>query len=458
MSKIMTYGLPEMNDSDLPPMAREATTTAKVDLIRAFPFMGYLVMSTEIKFTMQVETMAATTIPHNRVFINPTFLLFVLKNRAQRAYVLAHEVMHIFLEHIGRQVASAYDPELWNIATDFAINNRLNDLASKHLEMPSFGLADSTKGTNFSGMSADEIYHKLLENAGGCPDTAKEQNGGGKAQQNGQGQGGDQQGDGEGNGGGEYNHQPGNAAGDFSEPRPFDVVSSETQSEASTQQNKQTISAALGENKESMKNMGTGAANLMREFEAMVEPVIPWTSLLADFMTESHKDRSTYNRVSRRSTGRVIFPTMTGNRINCLFGIDTSGSMGNDELQSAMSELKSIVENFDSWHLTLLSCDTNANLIGEYDSDDGDDWETLDKGLIGGGGTDMTPMVEYGNEMEEPPTVMVIITDGYIPTKNLDEAAEAEGIPTFIIVTKNGNDEVENELEHCRVVKMNDAA
>jgi predicted metal-dependent peptidase len=115
-----------------------------------------------------------------------------------------------------------------------------------------------------------------------------------------------------------------------------------------------------------------------------------------------------------------------------------------------MSELHSICEEFDNWCVDLVSCDTHAHSIGEYFSEEGDDFTTIDKGLIGGGGTDMSPIVEYANEKDENiPAVCVIITDGYIPkVENVDE------IPVILITTTAGDDNLEDE--DCVVISMND--
>lgn len=430
MSKIMRIPSVPVTD-DVSELVDAMLTTAKIDLVRAFPFMGYLVMTTRFKYTLALETMAATTIPNNTIFVNPVFLEKVLKNRRERAFVLGHEILHIFLEHVGRGTENAYDPKLWNIATDLMINAQLISLKSNFLEMPEFGLYES----RFHGWSADAIYHKLLEEAGGDPRKAVEQYGGDIADAEGESHD-DEYTDGKG----------------FGSPRPFDALSGEHVSEATKQENKQKVSAAIMDQGPASKNMGQGYADLVRLFEDMVTPVIPWVSLLSEFITETCRDRYTYNRISRRSTGSVIFPTLTGNSINVLFGVDTSGSMSQKDLTEAMTELKSIIDNFDSWSVTLISCDTQAHVIGEYHSEDGDDWTTIDKALIGGGGTELSSMIRYAEEMEEPPSVIVIITDGFIPTEPMDDAVG--DVPTFVIVTKDGNAEL--KLQNSTVVQMND--
>jgi predicted metal-dependent peptidase len=398
--------------------AKKELTTAKINLIRAYPFMGFLVMTCGYKFSNDIPTMAATTIGGNKVFVNEEFMLKTLENTKQIAFVVAHEVMHIFLEHVGRGRDMHYHPELWNVATDYCINGYLANMNDKLLEMPKFALYD----TRFKGMSADQIYNVLLKEAKDNAKAAAAKHGGNSI-----------------------------GCGDQKTKRPFDVVSDESVSEESRLETKRNIAAAVGQagSEEAVKQMGQGAADLLRMFREMIAPRIPWQKVLREYVSETVRSRYTYQRISRRSTPEILFPSMTGEHLKLLVGVDTSGSMSERDLSDAMSELKGICDNFESWDLTLLSCDTNAHVIGMYNSEEGDDFSSIDKNLIGGGGTDMNPMIEYGNELEEKPSVMVIMTDGYIPP-----ITTVEDIDVILVVTRNGNKELEDE--QARVLFMND--
>ena len=401
-------------------LSKNQLVRAKIDLVRTYPFLGFLVMSTQYHFTDTIPTMAATTIGGNAVFINEKFISTILKNGKERAFVIAHEILHIFLEHIGRQQEMTYNPKLWNVATDYCINSYLVEMKSDMLSMPEMGLYDA----RFKDMSSDEIYSKLLQENQNDPNKASSKHGGD-----------------------EVGNDPADGSGNGSGKRPFDEVSDETVSDAAKAENKQKLAAAVGQtNEESVKQMGSGAAALYRQFKNLIESKIPWNYLLREFITETCKTKYTYNRISRRSSGRILFPAMTGDHINLVFGVDTSGSMSDKDLNDAMSELAAIIANFESWHITLLSCDTDAHVIGEYDSQDGDEFDTIDKKLIGGGGTDMNPMVEYANDMEDAPAVIVILTDGFIPP-----VTTMEEIPVIIVVTRDGNKELESE---CALIKM----
>jgi len=410
-------------DSEISFKAEQSLMAAKISIMRAYPFLGFLVMGTEYKFSDEIPTMAATTKGKygNLIILNEKFLLETLLNKKQRAFVISHEILHIFLDHIGRQIENSYHPYLWNISADFCINSYLIEMKSNKIEMPSMGLYDK----KYKNMSADKIYQLLLEENDNDPNKASEKYGG--------------------------NSIPGDdGVGGGSGTRPFDEISSETVDDATKIENHQKISASLSQTDgESIKNMGEGVGNLIRVFNDLIESKIPWARILREYITDSAKSRYTYNRVSRRSTKSVIFPSMTGEHVNLVFGVDTSGSMSIKDLNDAMSELKAITEEFDSWKITFLSCDTKANMIGEYASEEGDEFVTIDKKMIGGGGTDMNPMVEYANEMEESPNAIIIITDGYIPIVDT-----VEEIPTILIVTRDGDGDLVSD--DCVVIKMDD--
>jgi len=390
-------------------------TTSKIDLVRIFPFFSFLIMSTEYYFTKDLPTMAATTVGGNKIYVNEEFLNGM--NRKERAFVIAHEMLHIFLEHIGRQTDHNYNHELWNVCTDFCINSYLTELKESRIAMPKIGLYEE----KYKKMSADQIYHILLkENDNDAKKAASKFGSAGEPNKDGQ--------------------------------CPYDALSRESMTDAQRTENRQKIASAMGQNDmEKMKNMGEGYADLIRQFEDLLDSKIPWQTVLREFITQTSKNRYTYNRPSRKSYhSRIIFPTMTGDNIELVFGVDTSGSMSNTDLAEALTELHSICEEFDNWNVDLISCDTNAHLIGEYSSEEGDEFGSINTDLVGGGGTEMSPMLEYANEKEEEPAVCIIITDGYIPEAALDD--EVEDVQCIVIVTSSGNQDL--KLDNGEVLFM----
>jgi len=375
-------------------ISKQNLVDAKINILRTFPFMSFMTMSSVYVSTPNLPTMAAgfrggvTTI-----YINEEFLNTKLTDTFERSFVIAHEIMHLFFLHIGRQKAHNYNSMLWNIATDFFINNHLIKLDNNKLKFPEFG---GLKDPKYNNMSSDDIYHAILEE--NDQDMAKALDGFGGI------------GDGDGS--------------------PFDGVSADDLTAGELAQLKGKIATSLSAARES----GDGNSNeIIKELEEMLMPTLNWVDILNNFITTSYQDNLTYSRCNRRS-GEVIFPCLKSERINVTVGIDTSGSMSHEDIRDALSELKGIVQSFDSWIVTLLSCDTEPHFIGEYDSNNGDTFTDIDLSLIGGGGTDMDPIIRYVGDSAEPSNVIVILTDGY-----MDDVTNITGIPSIIVITKNGD-------------------
>jgi predicted metal-dependent peptidase len=86
--------------------------------------------------------------------------------------------------------------------------------------------------------------------------------------------------------------------------------------------------------------------------------------------------------------------------------IDTSGSIGEDDIQLFMSETLGILRSRKVRKLRLLSCDADVSLDEELDI-----WDELPAGLKGGGGTDFRPVFESLSEGDELPTCLIYFTD-----------------------------------------------
>lgn len=381
---------------------KKMLTESKIGLILGFPFLSYLVLGCDYYFTNELPTMAATTIPRNIVYINPDFMMNICKTKQERSFCVAHEILHIFLQHIGRQRINNYDKELFNVAADYCINGYLDqiDKDRRIISRPDFVLYEE----RFLDKSADEIYHILLNEAGGDSQKALEKYG---------------------------------SAGDVGSGKPvaLDDIPDEIMSEAQKEDIRSKIAASLAHS----KSAGKERNSLERLFSSMLDPKIPWETLLQDFIVASTDSRYTYQKINNRSHF-VIFPSLIGDNVSLFFGVDTSGSMDEHDLNEAATECNSIMETFDSWNLTLMSCDTEATIIDELSSEEGDTFNSIDKNLVGGGGTDMAPMIRLAAESETESKCLVIVTDGFIPVDTCEQAIyDANDLSVIFIVTSNGN-------------------
>lgn len=427
----------DMNIKTLPRKIEPSAATqsefsnAALFFSQATPMIAYQFYNCGIIWTDEIPTAAAAFYNEKPVIIINEDFFMGLNSHRERAFLLFHENMHIYAHHIGRQTDMAYNPQLWNIATDFYINYvaqgyYLDENGKVQQEIRYKDAFTFIEGGLFDpkyiGFSSDEIYRMLLEENDGDAQKALSQFA-----------------------------QPGE--GDSGKPGAYDIVSDEQMTHAEKAKTNQVSAAAIAKATKE-KSIGTNEGHIARVFETLFKPKINWRDQLVDAIKSSSKERPTYNRLSRRSQDSdICFPGMTGERINVIMGIDTSGSMSEDDINEGLAELSGIIEQYEGWKLTLVSCDTNVHVIGEYDSDFGDDFTSIDKTLIGGGGTILQPIVDYAVEEYETGNdvnACIIFTDGYIP----ELYSSNPDIQIIVVVSSGGNREL--SLSGIKVIFMDD--
>ena len=181
--------------------------------------------------------------------------------------------------------------------------------------------------------------------------------------------------------------------------------------------------AAAGE-----KALGQLPLPLRLELEKEPEPrpAIHWRKLLRQFGRSSRSTllKETIHRPSKR------YRTTPGIRVRrrqrLLLGVDTSGSVSREEQAAFFSEIDFLART--GAELTLVEFDSEVQHVSKY------------KGrrpafLLGGGGTNFIPVLEYANR-SGPWDGVILFTDGFAPTPRLDLrfpllwAITSQGLPT----------------------------
>jgi predicted metal-dependent peptidase len=162
---------------------------------------------------------------------------------------------------------------------------------------------------------------------------------------------------------------------------------------------------------------GKGAGGANRELGDLLEPQVDWREVLREFVKSvcNNKDVSSWRRVNRRFLhDGVYMPTLIGEKVGRLaIGIDTSGSIGGDELNKFLSEVQSIAKDVNPQAVDLIYWDSEVANHEEYSEADMPNIvrSTQPKG---GGGTDPTAMMDYLKEKNIKPEAIVMLTDGCI--------------------------------------------
>jgi predicted metal-dependent peptidase len=344
---------------------------ARAKMLIKHPFFATLMMATPSVETRDIPT-AATDMA--KLYYNPDFI-DSLPNDELVLFVLAHEVMHIALEHGMR--LQGRNPQLWNIAADFAINLVLKDSG---FEVWDKCLIDD----KYKGMSADAIYEQLRKD---CDKAMKQ----GKPKP---GEKGSAIGDG------------GGMIGDIKQPEGAGDPAAEAKLQRSGQQRvAQAASVA--------RMAGKLNGELERLVGEILDPKVPWKDLLRDYMTRTTKDDETWTKRNRRFQG-VYLPTRHSERMGEFIVIgDTSGSIGQEELDQVAAEVQSVADQVKPERIRVVWADTRV--AGEQVFEDG---ELILMKPKGGGGTDMRVPLEHVEQYE--PQVVVLITDGYTPWPDVE--------------------------------------
>ena len=344
--------------------------------------------------------------------------------------VLEHEVMHIINEHPMRR--NSRDPLRWNLAADIAINQYIKGLPEDCLKVPE-GLEKEREAEYYYKSEQVEQMAQQMQGRGQC----KCDKCGGSGKQpcgNCDGKGcGSCGGSGEEKcdkcGGSGHNNQ-----GDHSGWEEMD-------GDVSCQDKvRQMVKGAV----EDAKRQGRGTMpGWMEEMIARImAPPIKWNILLRSGISEevSPMPEETFRRCHRRRqyevNGRMedIYPGFKRkpqSRLIC--AIDTSGSMGAEELGEIVNEL-AFLSRAGYYPIKLIHCDTQITKIETYNGKN----EIV---CHGRGGTTFTPVLDYMRD-EEPaaeglrPT-LVFFTDGQ--GDNPPDNGYTKRFKTIWVVSRNGS-------------------
>lgn len=333
------------------------------------------------------------------------FLTAICPTQAEVNGLILHENLHIGLRHhLHGADMFKEDGDKANKAADYVVNDMIMEISKKYpelVQLPKGGLYDP----QYHNMSMREIYKLLKSKKGGG-------GGGGKPDKEGE--------KGSGSGGGEYEFDK----HDFGKPM--------TQEEAKEMDGK--IDRAI---REGALLAGRLGIDLPRSVTDLLNPVIDWKKELADFVTSSckGKDEYTWRKFNRRLISNDIYlPTVENETIGeVVVAIDTSGSIGQEQLNEFASELVSICEAVSPDAVRVLWWDTKVH--GEQLFTDNYDQIGSMLKPLGGGGTRVSSVAEYINKKKINAECVLVFTDGFLES----DVVWNISAPTLWMVTENRN-------------------
>ncbi|WP_098025527.1 VWA-like domain-containing protein [Streptomyces sp. st115] len=162
---------------------------------------------------------------------------------------------------------------------------------------------------------------------------------------------------------------------------------------------------------------GNASKGWKRWAEEAFHPPQPWRELLGAAVRSAASgpgagEDYTYGRPSRRSTGLpgVVLPSLRRRPPRVSVVIDTSGSVSDAELGSALLEVAAISRAVGGRRdlVTVLACDAATRVVHPLCQAEGIP-------LVGGGGTDLRTGFARALRAQPRPDAIVVLTDGQTP-------------------------------------------
>lgn len=351
-------------------------------------------------FTKDIDVAATDG---ENLIINPEeFFKYTL---SERVLIVAHEILHCVFNHVNLcrpftlsgkvkyldGTVLPYEHRLMNMAMDYVINDVL--VQSKVGTMPKDGCWDqniATKDDNFL-----DTYKKVYKDQGG-------KGKGGQGQKPGGGNGAGQPG-----GGGQQGHGKGQG---FDTLVPAGAVSGKDPGQAAQGRSQAAWDAAVAGAIATAKLQGKLPGALERLLSEVLEPKVSWQDhIRALFNRKVGNSGYDWRKPDRRMIQRDIFsPARSGHGCGeIVVGVDTSGSIGQKELDVFFAEMRGILEDLKPTKLYLVWCDAKVHKVEELDNS-----ADLD-GLkpYGGGGTDFRPVFDWVYNEGINPDALVYFTD-----------------------------------------------
>lgn len=322
----------------------------------------------------------------------------------EAAGVVVHEALHLLRAHSDRAEAMKADPTIWNCAADLEIND---DLIAARMKLPEGGLLPEKYGLD-DGMAAEE-YYRILEQAAqklsemlAAAGLDEE----GQPLEDGSAKGKAAAG------------RCGTGAGGNALPGEDEASKEGTAGRSEVHLDRMRRQVAEDVQQEAQRGRGTVPAGLARwADQALKPPKIPWRQKLARAVRGAVAYRPGavdmhWNRISRRQSGigygpgRPVLPALVAPIPNIHVAIDTSGSMGAEELETAVSETNGVLAATGS-NVTFYACDAEVHTAREVRN-----WQDVVANLKGGGGTSFVPVFETIAARRQRPDVLIFVTDG----------------------------------------------
>ena len=367
-----------------------------------------------------------------RIAFSPAFMDDLTD--AELDFVMMHEILHVALRHCKR--TGNRDPYLFNIACDIVVNSnimRSNDDNAKSITLRKYGESMHRTPTDEEGhlFTAEEVYEMLVKKAN-------------KRKKSGSGQGDDKQ---EGNGSGRTDSQANgrqNGRGSGSsktKEEGWDDHSRWKEDDGDSYDDDLWMAriknaAEAVQIREAATSCGKTPVFATRILKELQEGQIDWRVILQNFIQEEINDYSFSPPDRRFGESPFYLPDFNekDERVkNVWFVVDTSGSMSDKAVTAAYSEICAAIEAFNG-HLEGYVSFMEAAITEPVPFSNVEELMAIKP--VGSGGTNFAAIFKYLDKylMDEPPSYIVIITDGY---DEFPKETAAQGLPVLWLINND---------------------
>jgi predicted metal-dependent peptidase len=321
--------------------------------------------------------------------------------------LVMHENGHVFFRHVTHHKRLFREnPKLTNIAADLVVNDMIVLYEDKDIELPPGALWNPM----FRNWSVTQVYDYLKKRKDELEDEGEGNPRDGKPD-------GQPQGDG----------QDTRSGGSDSKATDVDELLKRLDDHDSLDEHDHEAGAELdekqiGEDIDRALRQGGMLAGILggdknRQIEELLKPKVDWREVLRDFISSMcrGKDELSWRRFNKRLVANGYYmPTPIAETVGeVVVAIDTSGSIGDEQLSQFAGELASICEAVIPEKVRVIWWDAKVHGEQIFEQNQYASIATLLK-PVGGGGTFVSSVSEHLVKNNVQAECVIIFTDGYV--------------------------------------------
>ena len=386
--------------SNLERKALDALTRARVQLVLGRDAQAVFLAALVLRLEPGIQATGTASTNGRDLCVEPGWWLSLGED--ERCGVLAHEVLHVALQHHTRR--EQRDPIIWNIAGDLAINSILR---TAEFALPASGLLPGRSPFQDlpAGLSADEYFRMIEERCRRNFGTESSQNRETSAAE-------------------EESVRPDGGVPCVGpdgilrrilreeDPGGCGQVCDAARERAGIAASRREWEVHLREAEQAVRTQARSRGNTPAWIRTIINDMarseVDWRAVLRHFISVRIKTDFSWLKPSRRSisTG-VLLPGFDGESLGrIVVAIDTSGSVSKDDLSQFQAELRSVAETW-SPEIRVVYHDTDVTHVDEWLPDD----PPLELHPTRRGGTSHIPVLEWIDDHEPDAIATICLTD-----------------------------------------------